>query len=360
MAGANRGHRARDPGSVTLRVVALLAMALLAAPLAAVPLWSVEHPDRPGTILLLGSVHMLRASDHPLPAVVRAAYREADRIVMELRPEELGPEESLAALERVGVVSQGNAAAEALSPEEWRRAEALADAAGLDLDWIAPLEPWFAALTLHSGALATAGYEPALGVDLQVAAWAREDRKPVTALETLDQQLLLFKELDASLQREVLIKTLEELETMGSDTAELVADWRRGDIAALAARIETDFRDYEALRDRLVAERNQTWLDAIENLLDEPGTSLVVVGALHLVGPDGVPSMLAAHVPGIQISIISKSSLPAPQSGQRQLSGTSSHRVPGAIPPSGSPAASSYTYPQITHIQAFIDDPPRR
>ena len=37
------------------------------------------------------------------------------------------------------------------------------------------------------------------------------------------------------------------------------------------------------------------------------------------------------------ISIISKSSLPAPQSGHAQFSGTFSHFVPGSIPSSGHP-----------------------
>ncbi len=41
------------------------------------------------------------------------------------------------------------------------------------------------------------------------------------------------------------------------------------------------------------------------------------------------------------ISIISKSSFPTPQSGHSQSSGTSSHGVPGAIPSSGQPFASS-------------------
>lgn len=44
---------------------------------------------------------------------------------------------------------------------------------------------------------------------------------------------------------------------------------------------------------------------------------------------------------GNQTSTISKSDLVAPQSGQAQLSGTSSHRVPGAIPSSGRPFSSS-------------------
>src|SRR5690606_33478178 len=53
-------------------------------------------------------------------------------------------------------------------------------------------------------------------------------------------------------------------------------------------------------------------------------------------------------------SISSKSSLRAPHSGQTQLGGTSSQRVPGAIPSSGNPASSSYIQPQIKHIQVRI------
>jgi len=41
-----------------------------------------------------------------------------------------------------------------------------------------------------------------------------------------------------------------------------------------------------------------------------------------------------------QSSIISKSDLVTPQSGQVQVSGTSSQRVPGAMPSSGQPSAS--------------------
>lgn len=51
------------------------------------------------------------------------------------------------------------------------------------------------------------------------------------------------------------------------------------------------------------------------------------------------------------IAVISKSSLRAPHSGQVQFIGTSAQRVPGAMPSSGAPAASSYTQPQIRHIQ---------
>src|SRR5882724_2727385 len=51
-----------------------------------------------------------------------------------------------------------------------------------------------------------------------------------------------------------------------------------------------------------------------------------------------------------QICTISKSSFRAPHSGQTQFIGTSSQRVPGLMPCSGSPVASSYVQPQIRHI----------
>src|SRR5258706_5182809 len=54
-----------------------------------------------------------------------------------------------------------------------------------------------------------------------------------------------------------------------------------------------------------------------------------------------------------QISTISKSSLRAPHSGQVQFMGTSSQRVPAAMPSSGRPAASSYTQPQMRHIHVL-------
>ena len=344
-----------------------LLLGLYGVPLGAVPLWSVENAETDGRVLLLGSVHLLRAQDQPLPAAVQTAYRQAEQLVMELDPVELAPASAQAALQRIGVTSPGGAAVEVLSPQQWRRAEVLADAAGVDLQAVAQLEPWFAALVLYTGGLAAAGYDAELGVDQQLAAWAARDAKPVAGLETLDEQLLLFKALDTAVQREMLLKAIEELPALEADTAALVRQWRAGDVAALAQRLATDFRGYEELRDSIVIDRNRAWLPSIEAHLATPGTSLVVVGALHLVGPEGLPALLEARgyrverrAAAAQISIISKSSLPAPQSGHRQLSGTSSHFVPGSSPPSGSPAASSYTYPQITHIHAFINSPPRR
>lgn len=274
-----------------LRVLLLVGLGLLTTPLAAVPLWSVQGKGSASVVLILGSVHMLREADQPLPDSVRTAYDRADRLVMELEPAALEPAATQAALAAVGIASPGNSVAEALSAEQWRSAEIAARESGLDLQAVAQLEPWFAAIVLYTGALASSGYDAALGVEQQIATWAAEDGKPVTGLETLEQQLRLFKGLAAGMQRELLIKTLAELGEIESDTAALVAQWRDGDTAALAARLETDFLDYPGLRESIVTDRNLAWLAPLRAMLDGGGTTLVVVGALHLVGPTGLPAL---------------------------------------------------------------------
>jgi uncharacterized protein len=246
-------------------------------------------------VLLLGSVHLLRAQDQPLPDAVQAAYREADRVVLELDPAELGPAATQAALAEIGFMSPGMSVREVLGAAEWQQAEALAGDAGLRLEPVAMLEPWFATVVLYTSALAASGYDPALGVDQQIADWAARDGKPAGGLETLDEQLRLFKGLAADVQRELFLKTLEELPTLEAATAALVARWRAGDLAALAAYLEEDFRGYEDLRARIVTDRNRTWTAAIEPMLADGDTTLVVVGALHLVGPEGLPALLASR-----------------------------------------------------------------
>ena len=43
---------------------------------------------------------------------------------------------------------------------------------------------------------------------------------------------------------------------------------------------------------RLLVERNRNWLPKIEALFARHGPAFVVVGAAHLVGPDGLLAML--------------------------------------------------------------------
>lgn len=278
-----------------MRWLVLLLLGLAAVPAAAVPAWQVSADGAPGTVVLLGSVHMLRPGQLPLPDAIEAAYAAADRLLMELHPDELAPASAAAALQRIGFDAPGRRSRELLDEPSWARAKAGARAAGVDPAALANLEPWFAAISLYTGALAAAGYDPALGVDQQLGERALRDGRPIAALETLAEQLGMFRTLDAATQAELLLKTLEEIQTAPADTDLLVAEWRAGDVASLARRLQEDFSGYPELRERIVEQRNHRWSPRVAALLEQEGASLVVVGALHLVGPEGLPALLEAR-----------------------------------------------------------------
>jgi uncharacterized protein len=55
-----------------------------------------------------------------------------------------------------------------------------------------------------------------------------------------------------------------------------------------------DLEQEAQLYQRLLVERNKNWLPKLEALFARKSAAFVVVGAAHLVGPDGLVAMLKA------------------------------------------------------------------
>lgn len=255
-----------------------------------VPLWSVR--GQAGTVQVLGSVHLLKQTDYPLPEAVTRAYEDADALVMELDLDDLDVASVTAGMLELGASGSGPTVRSVLGEADWERARQEASAAGLDLEMIAEAEPWLVALMIHNLALGRAGFDPALGVEQHLAARAMADGKPVEGLETLSDQLGLFDSLEPGIQGQLLEQTLDSLDELAVEAEQLVAAWRSGDLETLEARFAEDFADYPELEHKLVCDRNRAWMPSIEARLSRPGNSLVVVGALHTVGACGLPSLL--------------------------------------------------------------------
>ena len=81
---------------------------------------------------------------------------------------------------------------------------------------------------------------------------------------------------------------------------DLVSAWRHGDTATLEAGLLDSMGEQEALMAALVTDRNRRWAKTIATWLDDDRDYLVVVGALHLIGNDGVPALLEEAGYGIQ------------------------------------------------------------
>ncbi|MFO1511113.1 MAG: TraB/GumN family protein [Steroidobacteraceae bacterium] len=278
-----------------LRTLALLAVAATsAAPTCAAsagPVWSIHRPGG-GTVYLAGSVHVLDTARSRLPPAFDSAWRDAERVVMELDMDDLDPAAAASFLAAHATIGDGENLRTLLGAERFARVDTQARALGLSLDSVAQLEPWAVALALTQLQLVKLGLDPAQGVEQQLTERARAEGKPIAGLETIDEQLGVLDGLSYMDQARFLELTAGESDSMATELDGILTAWRRADTAALERLLLVEYERLPTLYGPLVTDRNRRWLPQIEALLARPDDTLVVVGTLHLVGPDGLLALL--------------------------------------------------------------------
>jgi uncharacterized protein YbaP (TraB family) len=182
-----------------------------------------------------------------------------------------------------------------MGAEMYEEATVLAAAAKVPLSLLDKSEPWYAAMNVEIMLLMRIGFNPAYGIETHLMELAQSDGKEILGFETMRQQLEFLDGLSPEAQRDMLIQALSEGEDMPDMMDEMIAAWRRGDVAFMEESLLSDMQDYPELNRVIVVDRNIDWTNQIEELLDDQADYLIVVGALHLIGDEGVPGLLESR-----------------------------------------------------------------
>ncbi len=260
------------------------------------PMWRVSDADN--EIYLLGSFHALKPSDYPVGPEVDTAFADAEAVAFEVAPEELASPQLAMAMVQAAMQPAGRTLQDSLDAQGWQRLQDYAGERGLPLETYQAYEPWFVALLVSLGEMARIGYEPSQGLDQQLVARAQREGKRTMGLETGASQIAVLDGMSEVEQRQSLAEALDDAEDFRARIDKLHRQWREGDEAGLSELLTVEFkRDYPQLYRRINTDRNNAWLPKLRRLLDEERSddTLVVVGTLHLLGPDGLVSLLQAQ-----------------------------------------------------------------
>lgn len=271
-------------------LLAVAASALAPADSGHHSLWVVSSPT--SRLVLLGSVHMLKPDASALPAEALQAYEHATALVMEVDLNSVSSTDLLTSMSTLAALPEGRTLDQELGRDLYARVKLRAEADGLEAEVLQHTQPWMVALMLDQLQMARLGYASASGVDEQLAQRAAADHKHIIGLETMDEQLGFFAHLSAAQQQRYLRYTLDEQDHAGEELNEMVEAWRSGDSRALEKLLIEGFRDFPDLYRVLTIERNRKWLATLEPLLNGRQDYLVVVGAMHLVGSEGLVALL--------------------------------------------------------------------
>jgi len=251
-------------------------------------MWKAQKDG--AVVHLLGSVHALKEDAYPLPAVIEAAFDRSDVVVFEVDLDEM----TSAALKMLaaGSLSDGRTLEQVAGPILWSDLNQKMNAAGMPSGMFQFMKPWMAALTVMGFELENAGYSPASGIDTYFSNRAKAAGKERMALETPEFQIGMFADLTPEESLSFLDYTLADLETMIPLMDEIYSKWLVGDAQYVEAMLGEEFDDFPELYEKLIRGRNRNWMPAVEGLLTGQRDAMVVVGAMHLVGEDGIVEML--------------------------------------------------------------------
>jgi hypothetical protein len=253
-------------------------------------LWKVSKGEK--SAYLLGSIHYLKKENFPLRKTILDALDSSKRLVLEIDLNSASAASAQRLTVEKALYRDGTILPQNIEQETYRLAAQRADQLGIDMQVLNPMKPWFVALTMMAIKFQQLGLDPNLGVDRYLAARAKDGGKPTSGLETLEFQLTLLDQLSKRDQDSMLRETVTELDLLDQNFKEIVQSWLKGDGASLEALLLASMKEYPDLHQKIIVDRNRRWLTQIETLIAQGHDAMVVVGAAHLVGQDGVIAML--------------------------------------------------------------------
>ncbi len=295
-----------------LRVAALaLAAAACATPLPPSPpapepdpavtptLWSAQ-PDGASEPLfyLLGSIHVGDPRMRDLGGEVERAYRRAEELVVEADVSRVDLSEVRLMMQRYGGIPAPERLPDRLSPATWDLLQEYLAQHELPPDAFDSVAPWLVATSIAVVQFRALGFREELGVDRLFTERAAADQLPVVELESAEEQFALFGNLSPELQDLMLRDTLERTREVPNEATLLMEAWSRGDDAeleAIALGPLTRAPEFEPFYERVLFERNERMAARLAQLALDGRVRLVVVGAGHMLGRRGIPSLLSAR-----------------------------------------------------------------
>jgi len=257
---------------------------------AAPAMWRVS--DRDSQVYLFGTLHALKPSQAWRTPLYDAVLARAGTVWFEADMQSGDPDTIRLLVQRYGV-DPDRPLSRKLAPSDLG-----ALARQTDLSRVDHLRPWAAALMLSMQPALAKGASVEKGADLTITRAARAESKQIRAFETLEDQARMFAGLPEDSEVRYLADVVRERGRgprlrLPFKPQSLEDAWLAGTLGA--GQIEQMRAENPALYDAFLKRRNEAWADKLTAEMAGAGVELVNVGAFHMLGPDGLPALLAAR-----------------------------------------------------------------
>ncbi len=256
------------------------------------PIWKITKGEH--TLYVGGTIHLLTPADYPLPVMFDEIYNQSTTLVFETDLNKLNEPEFQQFMLTQVTYSDGRNLKQVLNAETYSAlAEHLNDR-GLPIDKLPNFKPGMMSVTLTLLELQRLGLT-GTGVDEFYHTKATKDGKTIGQLETAESQITFLADMGEGQEDEIINYTLKDLHDIPQLMKSTKDAWRNGQLDVLKTEMMVPLRqDFPEVYQALLVNRNNDWIPQIERMLIDSKVEFILVGALHLVGKDGVIEQMKA------------------------------------------------------------------
>lgn len=253
-------------------------------------LWKISgHGNE---LYLGGTIHVLKKEDYPLPAEYEKAFVLADKVVIEANIEQAKTLEFGNKITRFLSYPPGQSLKTSIKKETYNKLKQYLAERNIPIASFDTFKPQMIVISITALELKNMGMTD-VGVDEYFHSKAKNAGKATGYFETIDEQIEFLRTMGQGNEDSMLLSTIQDMAKIKSVMNTLKTAWVKGDVKTLVDIGLTEMiREHPATYRSLLVNRNNNWMPRITEMLKDKKVELVLVGALHLVGKEGLLQQL--------------------------------------------------------------------
>ena len=266
-------------------------------------LWKITNHNN--VVYLLGSIHAMKEDMYPLPGPIMEAFQAAEVTVFEVNLTQIDRARIAEIMRKRGSYEPPASIYDDLSPETIELLANYLLESKISIDQVRYLKPWHLSLNIGVMELGRLGYKTELGLDQHLQQLALQHGKEIQELESFDQQIRILSSDSLDIQDLSLRVSLRDRADIEEELTLMVTAWHNGEPDRMYQLTLDSVKEYPELQsqmNRLVLSQNVKMVSKIRSYLDDGRKYLVVAGALHMGGPQGIIKLLAKDYEVEQLS----------------------------------------------------------
>ena len=250
-------------------------------------LWQVSGNGLKKPSYLFGTFHLLCKDDIHFSQQLQNSVKESDEIYMELDLDD--PSTMLSGLLYMNM-KDGKKLKDLYSPSDYKKVESyFNDTLHSPLMLLERMKPYFLVALLYPKMM---NCKTSSGVEEELVKLAKEDKKEIQGLETMEFQASVFDSIPYDWQAKELLKNIDSFSEYKKEFDTMIIQYKNQELNAMEKALsKSEFGSDSKYEDLLLTNRNKNWVKQLKDIMKKESV-FVAVGAGHLAGDKGLISLL--------------------------------------------------------------------